>query len=132
MIKKVKIILLVVVIVVVLIGGYGAFYYKRYLDYKQAVQTIRVAEPDLTQLKDGDYVGEHDIDFIRAKVKVEVANHQFQTINLLEHYNDRGKKADILPEKMVDQQKIKVDAISGATNSSKVIQKAVEKALMNE
>lgn len=132
MTKKVKGLLLIGLAVVVLLGGVGLFYYKRTSDYKKAVQAIHVTEPDLTKIEDGEYVGEHDVDFIRAKVKVEVMNHQFKSIKMLEHHNDRGKKADVLPEKMLNQQKIKVDAISGATNSSKVIQKAVEKALNND
>lgn len=129
--KKVRMILLIGLVVLVLVGGFGIFYYKRFLDYRQAIQAITIREPDLTQLEDGEYVGIHDVDFIRAKVKVEVKDHRFQTIKILEHYNDRGKKADVLPEKIVEQQRVTIDAVSGATNSSKVIQKAVEKALNN-
>ena len=120
--KKVRMILLIGLVVLVLVGGFGIFYYKRFLDYNQAIQAITIREPDLTQLEDGEYVGIHDVDFIRAKVKVEVKDHRFQTIKILEH---------VLPEKIVEQQRVTIDAVSGATNSSKVIQKAVEKALNN-
>ncbi|MGP5431470.1 FMN-binding protein [Enterococcus malodoratus] len=130
--KKVRIMLLIGLVVFVLLGGYGLFYYQRVLHYKQAVQSIHFTEPDLTEVEDGEYIGEHDVDFIRAKVKVSVKDQRFTAIKMLEHYNDRGEKADALPEKMLEQQKISVDAVSGATNSSKVIQKAVEKALIKE
>lgn len=129
MTKKVKLMLLISLGVLVLAGGYGAFYYKRFVDYEQAVGAISINEPDLSQLEDGEYVGEHDVDFIRAKVKVEIKNQRIQTIKMLEHYNDRGKKADVLPKKILEKQKVKIDAVSGATSSSKVIQKAIEKAL---
>ncbi|MGL9816777.1 hypothetical protein IGK51_003427 [Enterococcus sp. DIV0098] len=124
--------LLIGLVVFVLLGGYRLFYYQRVLNYKQAVQAIHFTEPDLTEVEDGEYIGEHDVDFIRAKVKVSVKDQRFTAIKMLEHYNDRGEKADALPEKMLEQQKISVDAVSGATNSSKVIQKAVEKALIKE
>lgn len=128
---KKKIALIFGLAIVLLGGGFGFAYYKRVTDYKQAVQAIQITEPNLTTIKDGEYTGEHDVGFIRAKVKVEVKDHRFKTINLLEHHNDRGGKADRLPQDMLAQQKVTVDAISGATNSSKVIQKAVENALNN-
>lgn len=40
-----------------------------------------------------------------------------------------GKTAEVIADSIVDEQKIDVDAISGATNSSTVIKKAVENAL---
>lgn len=130
--KKGKMFLLIGLVAVILLAGFGLVYYKRFLDYKKAVQVIHVVEPDLTQIEDGEYVGQHDVDFIRAKVKVVMKDHRFQSIKMLEHYNDRGKKADSIPDKMLTEQKVTVDAVSGATNSSKVIQKAVEKALNKE
>ncbi|MGD9567753.1 MAG: FMN-binding protein [Sedimentibacter sp.] len=42
---------------------------------------------------------------------------------------ERGKAAEIVINSIVKQQNIKVDAVTGATNSSKIIMKAVENAL---
>ncbi len=50
-------------------------------------------------------------------------------IDILEHKNGRGKPAEIVVDRMVEEQKIDVDAVSGATNSSIVIKKSVENAL---
>jgi uncharacterized protein with FMN-binding domain len=47
----------------------------------------------------------------------------------LEHRHERGKTAEVITDSIIDEQKIDVDAISGATNSSTVIKKAVENAL---
>lgn len=132
MTKKVKRLLMIGAIIVVLLSGVGFYYYRRVANYQEAVQAILITEPNLTEIKDGTYIGEHDVDFIRAKVKVEVRDHRFQSIHMLEHHNDRGKKAERLPEKMLSQQKVTVDAVSGVTSSSKVIQKAGEKALLKE
>ena len=50
-------------------------------------------------------------------------------IRILEHKNDRGGPAEAVVEAIVDQQRIGVDAVTGATNSSTVLKKAVENAL---
>ena len=69
------------------------------------------------------------MDFIYAKVEVTVQNGKITNINILEHRHERGKTAEVIADSIVDEQKIDVDAISGATNSSTVIKKAVENAL---
>lgn len=62
-------------------------------------------------------------------MEVTVQNGEITNINILEHRNERGIAADAITNKIVDEQKIDVDAISGATNSSTIIKKAVENAL---
>ena len=69
--------------------------------------------------------------FIYAKVEVTVQNKEIEKIRILEHKNERGQVAETIVDQIVSEQKIDVDAISGATNSSKVIKKAVENALKN-
>ena len=49
---------------------------------------------------------------------------------LLEHINERGEKAESIIDKIIEQQSIDVDAVTSATNSSKVIKQAVENALL--
>ncbi len=67
--------------------------------------------------------GEYDVDFIYAKVEVTIQNGRITTIHILEHRQERGKAAEVIADKIVDEQKIEVDAISGATNSNTVIKK---------
>ncbi len=81
---------------------------------------------------DGVYVGEYDVDFVYAKVEVTVQNGVITKIDILEHKNGRGKPAEIVADRIIEEQKIDVDAVSGATNSSVVIKKAVENALTGE
>jgi len=50
-------------------------------------------------------------------------------IDLLEHRNERGAAGEGVLERMLDAETTAVDAVSGATNSSRVIQRAVEDAL---
>lgn len=98
-------------------------------EYKDAVQDIVIKNMDASNVKDGVYEGEWDVGYIYAKVSVTVKDEKIETIQLLEHRNERGKKAEVIVNRIVDQQKVKVDAVSSATNSSKVIMKAVENAL---
>lgn len=83
----------------------------------------------LEQLHDGEYVGSYDVGYIYAKVKVSIIDGKIQAVTLLEHRNEHGKPAEVIVDEFVKEQKFDVDAVSGATNSSKVIKKAVENAL---
>ena len=107
-------------------------YLKNVRDYKQAVREINIDEIDISDISDGVYTGECNVNFIYAKVEVTIQNGEIANINILEHKNERGKGAVSITDKIIKEQKIDVDAISGATNSSIVIKKAVENALKGE
>lgn len=115
---------------IVLIGLISAsVYLKSVADYQKSVRETVISEVDLSALPDGVYVGEYDVNFIYAKVEVTVQNGEMTDIVILKHKQERGKAAEAVVNKMVAEQKIDVDAVSGATNSSTVIKKAVENAL---
>lgn len=107
----------------------GAVYLKNVTDYKKAVKETTFDEIDISDVSDGVYIGEYDVNFIYAKVEVTVQNGEIINISILEHRNERGKTAEAIIDEIIDEQIIDVDAISGATNSSTVIKKAVENAL---
>jgi len=110
----------------------GAIYLKKVADYKRAVRETAFEEIDVANVSDGIYIGEYDVNFIYAKVEVTVEDGEIISINILEHRHERGKAAETVIDKIMEEQKIDVDAISGATNSSTVIKKAVENALKGE
>ena len=107
----------------------GAVYLKNVADYKRAIGETTFDEIDIADVSDGTYIGEYDVNFIYAKVEVTVEDGEIVSINILEHRHERGKAAEKIIEKIIEEQKIDVDAVSGATNSSTVIKKAVENAL---
>lgn len=107
----------------------GAVYLKNVADYKRAIGETTFDEIDIADVSDGTYIGEYDVNFIYAKVEVTVEDGEIVSINILEHRHERGKAAEKVIEKIIEEQKIDVDAVSGATNSSTVIKKAVENAL---
>ena len=118
-------------IMFLLLAGFvlGILYLKSVADYRQAVRETTFEDINISDIPDGVYVGEYDVNFIYAKVEVTVQNGEITNINILEHRHERGKTAEVIADSIVDEQKIDVDAISGATNSSTVIKKAVENAL---
>ena len=125
--------ILLSLILLLFLGGLvlGILYLKDVADYKQAVEEITFEEINISDVSDGVNIGEYDVNFIYAKVEVTVENGEIKSVNILEHRQERGKAAESVTDKIVDEQKIDVDAIAGATNSSTIIKKAVENALKN-
>ena len=127
-----KKIISVIILLFLLIGLIcGAVYLKNVADYKRAIGETTFDEIDIADVSDGIYIGEYDVNFIYAKVEVTVEEGEIVSINILEHRHERGKAAEKVIEKIIEEQKIDVDAVSGATNSSTVIKKAVENTLKN-
>ncbi|MEY8393027.1 FMN-binding protein [Lachnospiraceae bacterium 45-W7] len=131
-ISKKKIISFIVLFLFLVGLIWGAVYLKNVADYKRAVKETAFDEIDIANVSDGIYIGEYDVNFIYAKVEVTVEDGKIVSINILEHRHERGKSAEKVIDKIMEEQKIDVDAISGATNSSTVIKKAVENALKGE
>lgn len=75
------------------------------------------------------YIGGCDAGYIYAKVEIEVKNGMIVSINLLEHRNEQGTCAESIIDSVILKQKIDVDVVSGATNSSNVIKKQLKKQL---
>ena len=121
---------LIVISVLLVIGLFaGGLYLKSIRDYKAKVNALTFDEIDLTKVEDGVYEGRCDTGVVRARVQVTVRDHRLESIELLEHENGRGTPAEAILAQMVQDQTTAVDAVSGATCSSKVIRKAVENAL---
>lgn len=97
--------------------------------YQRKVTNVTFEDIHMSKIKDGIYQGEYDAGFIYAKVAVGVKDGKITSIDILEHRNERGKSAEIIIEDILASQELDVDTISGATNSSNVIKKAVENAL---
>lgn len=125
--KRIMMCIATFLILIVLLSA--AVYLQSVADYQKAVRETAIGEADFSIIPDGVYVGEYDVNFICAKVEVTVQSGKMTDIAILEHKQERGKAAETVINDMIAQQKIDVDAVSGATNSSTVIKKAVENAL---
>jgi uncharacterized protein with FMN-binding domain len=101
-------------------------------NYQQAAKSIQIEDVDLSRISDGTYTGECDIGYVYAKVGVTVRSGVITDVTILEHRTEGGHPAERVADDIVSEQRITVDAVSGATNSSNVIRRAVYNALTNE
>jgi len=131
--SKMKKRMLIIVCLVLLIGlGLGAKFLLDVQKYKEEVGAMKIGTLHLAEVSDGSYIGGYDASLINAEVRVEVKNHQIINIELIKHENGKGESAESIIPQVIKAQSIQVDAISGATNSSKVILKSIELALESE
>lgn len=117
------------IIMAICIVSHIITYIVDFNNYQQKVSNIVFEDIELTNIKDGIYEGEYDAGYIYARVEVEMRNSEIVSVTLLEHRNERGKPAESILDDVVTKQEIDVDVVSGATNSSNVIKKAIENAI---
>ena len=79
----------------------GILYLKSVADYRQAVRETAFEDINISDIPDGVYVGEYDVNFIYAKVEVTVQNGEITNINILEHRHERGKTAEVICQKAI-------------------------------
>lgn len=107
-----------------------AIYYIDFNHYQKNINSIHIQGIDLSETADGQYTGEYNAGYISVKVEVTILNSSITNIQILKHLNERGGSAEKITDQIIKEQRTDVDAISGATNSSSVIKKAVENALL--
>lgn len=117
------------ILMIVSIVWHVVAYFMDFREYQRNVESISFENIELSDVEDGTYVGEYDAGYIYAKVEVKIEDGKIVSINLMEHRNERGKAAEVIVGNVVATQEINVDAVSGATNSSNVIKKAIENAI---
>lgn len=88
-----------------------------------------ISPVSLAELADGDYLGEYSVFPVKVKVSVAVAENKLKAITLLEHRNGQGKPAEAILGRILESQRVDVDVVAGASYSSRVIQRAIVKAL---
>jgi uncharacterized protein with FMN-binding domain len=97
-----------------------------------SLSEIKASLPDIRDKPDGVYRGGYDLSGTPIKVTLDVTvqNQNITAISIVRHAcSPIGKKAEKITERIVENQSLNVDAVSGATGSSIAILKAVENAL---
>jgi len=126
MIKKVIMILLILLVVT---GVVGSLFLRSMKEDMASLDTAVIPEIHLEQVEDGVYEGHYKATPIDVDVRVVVSDHRITDIELLKHTNGQGAPAEVIIGSVVDAQSLQVDAVSGATYSSKVILLAISDAL---
>lgn len=95
-----------------------------------APTSVMGAPVNLEKMNDGVYEGSYRGGPNKASVKVTIKDKKIFNIEIVEHQAWKGKKAELpISERIIATQSTRVDAVSGATNSSHVIMNAVQKAI---
>ncbi len=90
-----------------------------------------IEDIEIKSVEDGEYIGYVNNSLIKVKLAVSVLNGEIREIEILQHDNGLGKKAESIIADIIKNQSLKVDAVSSATYSSNSILKAIENALIN-
>ncbi|QVK20919.1 FMN-binding protein [Mycoplasmatota bacterium] len=124
-----------IVISMIIIGVMVIFALSLILTLREKMEIVYALEQEelnLITVEDGNYFGEYfteDGNF-GVRVEITVQDQIITEINILEHLNALGTKAEVIIEDVLKFQSLKVDTISGATASSIAILEAIEVALI--
>ncbi len=120
-----KIIVTAGIVVAVLIAVSFALQYVQLRHFRH----LPITEIKLANLHDGIYVGKVHYGFDYS-VQVSIKNHFIEDIKILNNrHSFYAQLAEGIKHKIIGQQKIDIDTVTGATTTSKILLKAVEVAL---
>lgn len=120
--RMVQVILLAALIV-------GVAFFIRFVKYQYDIKHVEVNPIAFSEVEDGTYHGEYDLFLVKTKVTAKVKDGVLKSLVLDEHVNGRGEVAEPIVERILQEQTMEVDMVTGATASSKAILKALEDAL---
>ncbi len=126
--KALKIILVILAVIVLLAIACAIFIWQTGKNF-ETLSDLPIEDVNLSTVPDGTYKGSYSAFPVAAEVEVTVQGGKIAAIDLIKHSNGQGKAAEAITGMVVQAQSLKVDAISGATYSSKVIVLAIKDAL---
>ncbi|TVP94211.1 MAG: FMN-binding protein [Acholeplasmatales bacterium] len=117
---------------VLVIGGSGGM--LMYLTHAMdGVRTETITAVDIGAVADGTYRGEYVRQRFSVTVDVTVTDGAIDAVNIVRDLRFKDETvAAILFERMIEENRLDVDVVSGATLSSISYQKAVEHALKGD
>lgn len=125
--RKILITLISILAVIIVAGSIMVSLLNRKLE--TYLEEVEIRPVNLDQVADGTYTSRVNTGVIVVELEVDVQNHRIQDIRLLEHRHGQGQDAEQIIPRIIEEQRVDVDVISGATYSSLVIQDAVSRAL---
>lgn len=94
------------------------------------VRQMEIQNVDTKNIQDGEYIGSFSYSGFEYKVKTIVQGHRIADIKILQNRDTKhAKSAEGVISEIIEKQSPNVDAISGATTTSKALMKAVENSL---
>ena len=125
--KKAMIVILSILGVLVVVGAGGVFYITNGLE---AGENLAINPVDLTAIEDGTYAGVYQAGRWSNEVAVSVADHQIANIAVVKTVTiDDPELTSTIINNVIKNQSTTVEAVSGATVTSKAYLKSIENAL---
>ncbi len=88
-----------------------------------------IGDIDFSNIPDGTYEGSRLFFPVYAKIRMQVKDGKIVDIEMLRALHGEGRGAEAIFNDVADRQSLQVDAVSGATLSSKVTLLAIKDAL---
>lgn len=120
----------IIAIVIIGVGAVGIGVLRNIERNMEDLKGLPLMDIDFSAIPDGSYSGEFSRFPVSAEVEVLVEEEKFSRIDLLNHRHGPGYGAEAILERVIQEQSLQVDVISGATYSSIVVLKAIEDALL--
>ena len=122
-------IIIIAIVVIVAVGILSSLMGRGCKEAKQ-VRALPIAEINFSNISDGTYRGDYSYGGFTYEVEVIVKNHKIEDIKMLKNRKTyHAQKAEGVIPKVLQAQSLNVDAVTGATKTSKAILKAIENAL---
>lgn len=116
----------ILLLLLVLAAGAAMAYMAKEL---APLEQVVIPEADLSVVQDGVFEGSYKAGPVQVVLDVTVKDHQITKIDLIKHVNGQGRPAEAILDQVIDAQSLQVDAVTGATYSSKAILLAIQDAL---
>jgi uncharacterized protein with FMN-binding domain len=98
--------------------------------WRTAILEAVLYDVDLLKVDDGVYIGQHEYRNYMYRVQVEVSDNRITEVEIIDwEPNDARIKALEILDRVIEQQSLCVDAITGATTASKLYLLCLEDAL---
>ena len=122
---------LVTIVLLVLLGAVGlvGWFAYRFNLMARRVRALEVGEVDLSLGDDGTYIATCGDFLVSVTARVTVKNNRITRVEITDQRSGPGYQAAEIPDRIVAAQRPKVDAVTGATGSSRCTMAAVYRAL---
>jgi len=123
--RGIKIFLSIVVIIIIIASIFIVYIYYG----KSETLNLTINTVDLSKIPDGSYEGSYNKGRFSYRVEVTVKDNRIESVNILSKPSIVQEFDNDIISRVLQQQSLKVDAVTGATASKKALLKAIENAL---
>lgn len=116
----------IVVVVILLAAGFFAY---KFWNMAKTLSSYKITEVNLNEINDGVYAGKYGKFLVSVDLEITVKDHKIGAVKILKQDCGPGYDARQITDRVIQAQSLKVDAVTGATGSSKCILIAMHKAL---